>query len=470
VHTFPFGKTGGDYEGYYSAIFPNAPTEMTYDGYSEWSISGMEFDMHDHFDNSAREVFVKGVLLGGSRGFTNRREMIDLTGSCLEGSWYGPKIAVNLPKASWFQVNLSRSNAKVVDQQWRTAMWQEIAGKLKAGAFANYLDSLESTAMALGIAHHFGGVPFHALKHFVSCEDTPLLVLRANDGLVWEKYGTLMSQGPIINAPFELNYTLDNDTVLSGFGLLSGLGGWSGVDTILTLDHHARFKHFPWLHGLLSYAHILLEQDGYLPTDLKLLESPTNETIPLCVRVWNRIFEKDQAPDWNDRLSLAMDLPENSPLQKHPSLLSRVLRDDSPFIVRFPDCIAEYACFGSRYWNALHPKIYPIVSAFLELEERINNGQTSDDTLREYRFITSSEFIGYVVPSRSSRTRLGLEVQSRLVDLVKREGIAVNLAPLVKEDFYPGTIGTYRNPYHYDLSSWKQGGTSLGKPFSPGTA
>lgn len=470
VHTFPFGKTGGDYEGYYSAIFPNAPSEMTYDNYHEWSISGTRFDSYDHFDNSAREVFVKGVLIKTSMDFTKLHEMTDLTGACPEGEWYGPKIAVNLPKASWFQVNLSRSDAKVIDQQWRTAMWQEIAGQLKAGAFANYFDSLESTAMALGIAHLFGGVPFHALKHLVSCEDTPLLVLRANEGLVWEKYGTLMTQEPIINAPFELNYTLDNDTVLAGFGLLSGLGGWSGVDTILTSDSHASFKRFPWLQGLLSYAHILLEKDGYLPTNLLLVESPANETIPLCVRVWNRIFEKDQAPDWTDSLNLEMQLPENSPLERHPSVLRSVLRDDSPFIVRFPDCIAEYACFGSRYWNALHPKTYPIVSAFLELKERVNNGQTSDDTHREYRFITSSNFIGYVIPSRSSSTRTGLEVQSRLVELVKREGIAVDLAPFVIEDSYPGTIGTYLNPYHYDLSSWKQGGTELRKPFSPGAA
>lgn len=252
IHTFAFGESTGDYEGYYSALIPNSPTEMAEGGYREWLVGDIRIDMGEFVHNATHEVFVKGIRVADPKAPLEGHRHLASAGS---SEWPGPKIAVNLPKASAFKPSLSRASTTLVDDQWQRDMWLEISDKLGTIVFPDRAESLESSAVALGVANLFGGIPQFALNQMVSAEDAPILVLRAGNGLV-------------------------------------------------------------------------------------------------CV------------------------------------------------------------------------------------------------------------------PSRGSGVRLGIEMHGRLIELMKREKLEDVPIPLSKEDFYPGTVGRYRNPYHYDLRAWKQVGSGIGTDLS----
>ena len=84
------------------------------------------------------------------------------------------------------------------------------------------------------------------------------------------------------------------------------------------------------------------------------------------------------------------------------------------------------------------------------------------EQLKLVNYLRSDTFQGYVVPSRYSGLNLALEVPNRLLRVAKEAGLG-DAEELVTQDFFPGTVNGYQNPYHYELSDWKKPGTDLGK-------
>jgi hypothetical protein len=96
----------------------------------------------------------------------------------------------------------------------------------------------------------------------------------------------------------------------------------------------------------------------------------------------------------------------------------------------------------------------------------IRRSEVTTDTRKKLAYFVGSSFLGHIVPSRRSGTRLALELPARLLELAEKEGIATDVPRLGIDDFLPGTVGTYSNPYHYYLTGWKTSGTGLGQRLS----
>jgi hypothetical protein len=135
----------------------------------------------------------------------------------------------------------------------------------------------------------------------------------------------------------------------------------------------------------------------------------------------------------------------------------------APELLRFPAIAEEYAAIGSRYWNINHAKIDKIVRTITSLMNRCHEGKLSAEKSRLIKYLTSHSFYGYVVPSRLSGVTLAIDLPNRLLEIAEGEGLACSdrLAP---DDFLPGTVSGYNNPYHYDLRESETRGTKLGHP------
>jgi hypothetical protein len=92
----------------------------------------------------------------------------------------------------------------------------------------------------------------------------------------------------------------------------------------------------------------------------------------------------------------------------------------------------------------------------------VHQKRLSEDRFKLVSYLRSNAFYGYTVPSRKSGSTLALEVPNRLLDVAEGEGLA-HAEHLVPDDFVPGTVDEYENPYHYDLSGWDSRGAGLGK-------
>ena len=186
------------------------------------------------------------------------------------------------------------------------------------------------------------------------------------------------------------------------------------------------------------------------------MHAPSSETVPLVCRVWRNLGlgHSDDGPR-EDRHMEGRETGESWTVLKS-------LYEAAPEVLRFPVSLADYAAIGSRYWNIGHPKIAKTIALLIELSNRLRQRRLSAETLRKIRYLTSTSFYGFTVPSRMSGARLALEVPNRLLDIADEEGLG-RAERFMTSDFYPGTVGAYQNPYHFDRSGWKTHGTGLGQ-------
>ena len=98
----------------------------------------------------------------------------------------------------------------------------------------------------------------------------------------------------------------------------------------------------------------------------------------------------------------------------------------------------------------------------LELADKYRRGRLSGIGHRMFEHLNSDGYLGHVVPSRYSGKRAAIERYNRLLELANKEGLRTGV-PLQMEDFLPGSIGKYHNPYHYKLHDWDRMGTNVGR-------
>jgi hypothetical protein len=442
------GDPAGEYHGHYSAIIPKNPSEAREsDSYNVWSLEGQRIGLNDLLPDTEQTLFVKGIQTGPVQSHT-RDHTFSLSRYT---SWICPKLLVNLRHPSYVDFNLSRSSARLESRDWLDEAWRDIAVKLKGSAFSSCLTSAADTALLLGSCAVFGGVPDSGLDALVENDETPLLVLRSGQGLVWRFLKEFAHSEEFVEAPFELNFA--NRGELKGFEKSSGLDGWEGGDALFPTERFVP-KGYPWLSPVLTFGARALRRLGWRPVEVYLARPPANQALPLVGRIWRKSGPRHQVGD-------RMRCPADEQRTIGGSEFLKDLYRAAPEVLQFPASIAQHAAIGSRYWNLSHPKIVGIVVTLRDLADRFSKHALSADELKKFSHITSTAFYDYVVPSRESDVTLALEVPNRLIAIAEKEGLT-HAQPLVPSDFLPGTIEGYRNPYYYDLCGWKDSGTGLG--------
>ncbi len=451
--TFEIGQLGGNYHGHYAAIVPKCPEEVrSRDDYGRWSLGDKSVGLADVLIDSEEALFVKGIQSGSVSGKARGRES-GFSGARFS-AWIKPKFLLNVPHPSFLEFNLERSSARLKSNDWIEEVWREIASKLRTRAFNWPITSAADSARLLGACALFGAVPDSGLESLVGTTECPLLVLQPGRGLTWRALREVAQDDRIVEGPFELGYTSRSRDWIE-IGSPSGLEGWEGDDALFPLDGLSSYR-YPWLAAVVAFGYRALAQSGWYPAEIRLVQPPEKETVPLVCRVWRRSASAPRNEAWC----------EEETAKGHGTggtgAVRQKLFSEAPEVLPFPQSIAQYAAFGSRYWNSNHSKISAILPVLTELMEWRRLLRLSPDGEREVSYLTSNRFYGYVVPARFSKSDLALDVPNRLLDVSEKEGLpcAVRLTP---EDFVPETIKGYQNPYHYDLQKWKKPGTGLGQ-------
>jgi len=438
IATFSIGSPTADYEGHFSMIAPNHPKETSETGsYKVWMIKDHKIDFDDLMIDTEGTLFVKGVQTN-FWGIENRLGHGELF-HYRPTSWVQPKLLLNVRRPSLLSFDLSRSMVRVTDESLPIAVWREVCQKLRSEVFTWPVDEMQNRAFLLGALAVFGGVPDEGLEAIFPPEECPVLVFGRHTGLNWVNLAGFASAGEFIEAPYELGYALGSNHELTGFGAESNLCGWEGDDA---LSPPITSKRFPWLCDIMQFGYQMLARLGWEPVGIRLVHS--TEEIPFVCRVWGRIEARE---------GIAAEL-------KWDALKS--VFNNAPELMSFPASIEHYAAIGSRYWNVDHPKIATIVCLLKELRKRYDQRQLSREASNSLAYLTSTSFYGYLVPSRYAEQRLAIEVPNRLLEIAQKEGLAC-AEGLLMEDFLPGTVGVYRNPYWHDVSAFEKGFAGLGQ-------
>lgn len=451
--TFAIGELGGDYHGHYSAVVPKRPAAVTSNvDMSVWSLGKTRVDLDHVLVSNEEALFVKGIQTGPV-ALRGRGDGWGLS-TARYTSWIKPTFLLNVRRPSYLEFNLARSSIRLKSIDWVEAAWREIAAQLRTRAFNWPVTCAADLAIILGSCAVFGAVPDCGLDALVEINECPLLILRAGRGITWMALREFACGEEFIEAPFELAYANSNRDYLK-IGLPSGLKGWEGDDALFPRDGISSYR-YPWLRNVLAFSYRALSQSGWCPVAIRLVRPPEKETVPLVCRVWRKSGVIHRNDPWGEEESTERDGMGAT------GYALKKLYDGAPEVLQFPGSMAQYAAFGSRYWNIDHPKITGILAVLTKLMDWRKLHRLSADGERVVSHLTSNKFYGYVVPARYAGINLALEVPNRLIDVAKKEGLP-SAEHLVPEDFVPGTIEKYQNPYHYDLRKWKKPGMGLGQ-------
>jgi hypothetical protein len=452
---FEIGDPSADYHGHYAAVVPTKPHEVrrTIDS-SVWYMGSEEIELDDVLVNTEQALYVKGIKTGPVMPNASRRQS-QYGGPFLSPytSWIPPTLLLNVRKPSQVRFNLARSSVHFRSDEWMQPVWREIAHKFSARAFSESASSAGARAIRLGSCAIFGGLPESALAALVETSEIPLLVLGSGKGAIWTTIGEFARRDEFVEAPYELGYSTRKD--FRGFGRDSELQGWGGEDALFPIEG-LNSDQYPWLAPVLAFGHRALGVLGWHPAAISLVNPPAGDTVPLVCVVWKNTATDPEIKHLTERFPrIRRQVWGLSPTSVN-------FYEDGPELLRFPTSASKYAAIGSRYWNINHPKITKIVAVLGELTERHRQQRLSLDNARVFEYVTSKTFIGYVVPSRKSGDTLAMQVPNRLLDLAEKVGLPI-AERLLPGDFFPGSIGTYENPYHYSLAKWGAAETGLGQ-------
>ena len=368
-------------------------------------IGDKRVDLDDIIANSEQALFVKGIQAGSFA--VRNRERGSPFSIARYTTWLRPTFLLNVRRPSYLEFNLDRSSAWPKSKDWIEAVWREIASKLRTNAFNWPIQSPGDLALLLGACAIFGAVPDYGLDSLVAANDCPLLVLRAGKGPIWVPLREFAHGEEFIEAPFELAYANYHRDYLK-IGHSTCLDGWEGDDALFPLDK-IESEPYPWLKAVLVFSRRALAQSGWSPVAICLVRPPDKETVPLVCRVWRKSDGVYANYAWSDE-----EPTERDRTKVIGNSLKR-LYSEAPEVLKFPGSMAQYAAFGSRYWNADHAKIAGILSVLTELMDYRSLHRLSADGERMVSHLTSSTFYGYVVPARFARVDLALEVPNRLL-------------------------------------------------------
>jgi hypothetical protein len=439
----------GDYNGLYRVLIPKDPaTAEAAVSHSAWFLGGKEIEFDNVVLQTEQAIFLKGVKAGpvtSQRPYLSR-EIGEGTAGLLEHSGWPPRtLLLNLVRPSLATVNLARSTIRPTGDDIGNAIGSEIARKLAPQFYGGISKEPARNALVLGSLSYFGGVKKSAIQLLIAIEETPMLVLSPQDGLIWMTLSEVTKSGTFLEAPFEMAFAWEKQDrqqqLVEGWKCR-----WSGPRA-LVLDLHS--KRQPWLPRTLHLSEPALRSAGFKPSGIRAVAPPSGEQIPLICCVWTR-----------------NGCPGSDPSEMENARSISLGWDASPTLAKFEGPLASFAGFGSRYWNREHAKVKAVVPVLEQLQQRVENREVPDEIDRTYRYFTSNSYFGYTVPCRSSGATLALTLPNRLLDLADKLGIPC-ASRLQISDFFPGTVGIYNNPYHYSLKEWFTSSTDIGTDWVP---
>jgi len=415
------------YEAIYAALLPVKPTEVRYvinSGY-KWPDTQVIIDpsvFHNQGRNST--TYVKGIAAEESRHRTTE--------------WFSPVLLLNVRIPDMAQPNLAR-NQIALSEEVLTAVWNKVAAA--AGPRLGLTGSLtvQARAVLLGAAHHFGGIPIASLRSVVPAREWPVLVLRSGEGLAWVQYSELDTT-ELFEVPHELLY-LSGDAFDQG-RIQECLKQWKGPTAVVTASDRGSKASIPGISAIIGSCRELIEADGFYAGRIEAFTSTEGEP-PLVSRIWIGT-QAGRPPEELDTEALS------------------AVGADFPKLVAFPQGLHEYAAFGSLYWNVNNLKIQDISTLLLNLAKKA--ADLPFDARAEFNAYRSPPgFVGYVIPSRVSGSSMAVGRIQKLIDIARTAGLG-EVEGIFNSEFVPGTLLSYKNPYHYDFSRWKN--QSVGTPYS----
>jgi hypothetical protein len=249
---------------------------------------------------------------------------------------------------------------------------------------------------------------------------------------------------------------------------VNGAAHWNGPACFVALSQPSPSE-WPWWGVTTSLAQTFLETEGFLPTDLRFFNSAADDDVPLVCRVWTK-KPKHVRPPKHLGLSSLLEEWRKNPMLERPDLIHTALQgsrglNSAPLLVRFPDNMQSVAAIGSLYWNQNNTKIRALVGLLLELSVRSRRGDLSGKAEQAFQFVNGTSYLGYLVQARHSDVRAAIDRYRKLLAVAEEEGLPVS-KPLEHEDFLPGSVGEYWNPYHYPIWSWSKSERPVGAPWS----
>ena len=443
-----YSSPDGGYEAFFSCLLPRDISSVTSLETRHWAFGPQRIDFEDFIIDSPRELFVKGVASDAER----------------HGHHWGDTraIVLNILKPSLVRPDLSRAHVDVRSVD-RTKMWESVGSRIR-DVIGPHSPSIESRVEALGIALRLAGFPEEALTSVVPQRDWPVWTLEGGSGLSWRDASIVFDGEEVLEAPDELGYVLDSGSAAEG---LRHVMRWSGPSCFLALS---RYFLGSWRNRASSLAETFLKTLGLAPTDLRFLNSPTDDEVPLACLVWRKQLRHIRPSGNLDLSSLLMEWRKD-PTLEYPELVQRALPSDvgletGPLLVRFPNAMQDVAGMGSLYWNQNNPKIRALVELLLDLSVRFRRGGLSGRAQEAFQYFNGTSYLGYVAPARRSGFRAAVGRYRELLAVAKDEGLPVPKA-LEREDFFPGSVGKYCNPYHYPIRSWSESERPVGTPWNP---
>jgi len=437
--------TGGDgvAEAYYSAAFPKDGSAFRFELSVGYHVSpdAPPLDEHRVTSDGGELTFVKGILASSGAGFHS-------------GNWLPPKLAVDIVDPSLIRPALDRRSATVLDPDVMARVWAQIATRLKEYLVREASPEPEDKARAVGLAGFCGSAPFEAMSSWFAHEEWPVLTL-SEEGISWTLLARARAnEDTVYEAPWELAHQTKEIWIDS---LPTGV--WHGPAAVLTASRDS-YTAMPHYDLAVNMTKRLLRSAGFELSGILPVSSPASDEVPLFCGVWKR-----------RRLSTYQDIRQEvqawlrDESMSSPSILSFVGGGDLPDVVSFPDELNQYVAIGSLYWNQRHAKTRAAVEALFRLAELRRQNRLLPDATKEYdAYRDVTRFAGHVIRSRKASPQMGIKRFQAWLSLSKAVGASGTEILLGGDDFFPGTVDGYENPYGYDYRRWRESATPIGVP------
>jgi hypothetical protein len=445
VQTEHINGGNGVAEAYYSAAFPREGSAFRFELGVGYHVSAgvPPLDNHSVTSDGGELTFVKGILAA-----TNDR--------VYSGAWPSPKLAVDIRNPSLIRPALDRRSATVVDPEVMAHVWAKIALRLKEALLRESSPEPEDKARAVGLAGFCGSAPFDAVSTWFAHEEWPVLAL-SEDGISWTELGRARAnEDTVYEAPWELPH---QSKKLWTNPLPAGV--WHGPQAVLTASHEP-YTRMPHYDLTVNMTKRLLRSAGFQLSGILPVSSPASDEVPLFCGVWKRGRLVAYQDIWQEVEAWLEDESMSS-----PSILSFIGGGDLPFVVSFPDELNQYMAIGSLYWNQRHEKTRSAVDALFRLAKLRRQNRLTPDAIKEYDIYRDvTRFAGYVVCSRKASPQMGIRRFQAWLSLSKAVGASGTEVLLGPDDFLPGTIDGYENPYGYNYLRWRESPTRVGEPLN----
>jgi hypothetical protein len=444
----------GDYEAFYSCLLPRDLASITSMESTKWRFGSKTIDFEEFIVDHPRTLFLRGVASGDDRSGM--------------GSGRLHSMSLNIFKPSLVRPDLSRAHFDVNSLNLKEA-WKDVAVHIRE-ILGPDLSSVEQRVRALSVASKGAGLLEDGLAHVVQPLDWPAWVLERDCGLSWHEATAVLQNEEILEAPDELRYTLGNKEYLPI--ALRSAPRWQGPTAFVALSSLAAIG--PWWASTTYLALRLLEMKRFSPSGLRFVSSATGDDVPLVCRVWRKQPKPSGLPGALSLPNLLEDW-RNDPQMLRPEIIKWALDtehsglDSAPSLIPFPDKMREVAAIGSLYWNQNNIKIRAIVELLLELSIRHRRGGLPVQASKIFEYVNSSAYLGYKIHARHSSPRAAIDRYHKLIDVAEDVGLPVREC-LEYEDFLPGSVGEYWNPYHYPIWSWESSKRPVGAPWAQGAS